>query len=114
LGINLDNAIELYGVPKDLLIYTDWCNPSPIFSLGDVSCKTIHVFNPDSGVWFGYQTLYSENIEIKPNTRVTHIGFYNPVAYNDLVKGQAFYGFTSEEFLKYTRPWVGYGKLTDQ
>jgi len=114
VDINFNDAIELFGEPKFLLVYTDWCNPSPRFSFGDAECQTIHAINPKIGVEYGYQTKISDHIEITPNSQLISIGFFDPDKYNELVEGRAFYGFTSEKFLKYTRPWTGYGELPEQ
>ncbi len=94
--------------------YINRCYPSTNFSIGDAECQTIHAFNPEIGVEYGYQTKISDHIEITPNTHITNVSFFNPDKYYELVEGRAFYGFTSEKFLEYTRPWTGYGQLPEQ
>jgi hypothetical protein len=114
INLTFEEAVALYGQPEFLIVFIDWCNPTPKLSFGDPQCTQIYAFNPDTGIIYGVQTNRIDGVKIDKDAKLTHIVLFDTDLFNELLEGRAFFGMDRGIFQEHMIPWTGYGEIPDK
>lgn len=104
LNVPFEEAVEMLGEPKYV-----------INNRGRVS-YSVRSLAPDKGIAYTFNTAdlpRNERNELRPDTPIRLIEFFDPMKYDELLDAGMFSMLTlnREDTLKYMRPWTGYGSI---
>jgi hypothetical protein len=101
MGITLQEAIKLFGMPQSILIV----------HTGEIYSATF--VDPQKGIEFGYYFRYNAT-EIMPGDEISDIAFFDPKQYQLFLDTGYFsyHQMNGDETIKRMRPWKGYGSIT--
>ena len=101
MGITLQDAIRLFGMPESILIV----------HVGEIYSVTF--VDPQKGIEFGYY-FRNNATEILPKDGIMGIAFFDPKQYQ-LFLNTGFFSYGQmggDETIKRMRPWKGYGSIS--
>jgi hypothetical protein len=115
LGFTFGKAVEAFGEPE-FVVNTFTIGPDHFlwFKFGHVSWTYISAISPDRGIEYGFRSpLHSQNklTEIRPETELLEIKFFDPAAFEELIEASIFNGINLDNKNTIMQPWLGYGNI---
>ncbi|HUI87222.1 MAG TPA: hypothetical protein VLX61_00730 [Anaerolineales bacterium] len=101
LNLNLQQAVELFGNPKIILVEHAGEYDSAMF------------INPEKGISFGYRFHLDETSVVGPDATIDSVAFFDAKQYQSVLSSGllSFTHLNADEILNRMRPWKGYGSI---